>query len=100
MSHEGMWIARARRHLRAEMLFSQRQPAAPATARQCSPTMLLALTAGLAALKATTVAQVKRALPALEEQIDMDPEAFHDFCTFAFKFCLTVRGLLCNSCVD
>jgi DCN1-like protein 4/5 len=44
---------------------------------------------GLAALKATTVAQVKRALPALEEQIDMDPEAFHDFCTFAFKFCLT-----------
>ena len=46
------------------------------------------------------MAQVKRALPALEEQIDMDPEAFHDFCTFAFKFCLTVRGLLCNICVD
>jgi hypothetical protein len=43
------------------------------------------------------VAQVKRALPALEEQIDMDPEAFHDFCTFAFKFCLTVRGLLCGT---
>ena len=46
------------------------------------------------------MAQVKRALPALEEQIDIDPEAFHDFCTFAFKFCLTVRGLLHSVRVD
>lgn len=52
--------------------------------------------AGLAALKVTTVAQVKRALPGLEEQVDMDPEAFQDFCTFAFKFCLTVRNLSCS----
>lgn len=49
--------------------------------------------AGLASLKATTVAQVKRALPSLEEEIDMDPDAFQDFCTFAFKFLLTVCSM-------
>ena len=29
----------------------------------------------------------------------MDPEAFHNFCTFAFKFCLTVRAVLYHSCM-
>lgn len=47
---------------------------------------------GLSALKATTVAQVKRALPALEDEVDADPDIFSDFCIFAFKFCLTEPG--------
>ena len=47
--------------------------------------------AGMTALKATTAGQVQRALPGLEEQVECNPDSFQDFCTFAFKFCLTVR---------
>ncbi len=44
----------------------------------------------MVALKASTAAQVQRALPGLEEQVECNPDAFRDFCTFAFKYCLTV----------
>mmetsp|Transcript_1084 Transcript_1084/g.3303 ORF Transcript_1084/g.3303 Transcript_1084/m.3303 type:complete len:245 (+) Transcript_1084:313-1047(+) len=44
---------------------------------------------GLTALKATTTAQIQRALPGLEEQVECNPDSFRDFCTFAFKYCLT-----------
>lgn len=44
---------------------------------------------GMLALKASNVAAVQRALPNLETEVDCDPEAYRDFCTFAFKYCLT-----------
>ncbi len=49
---------------------------------------------GMTALKATTAGQVQRALPGLEEQVECNPDSFQDFCTFAFKYCLTV----CHRC--
>lgn len=44
---------------------------------------------GIAVLKATSAASVQRALPSLETEVDCNPDAYRDFCTFAFKYCLT-----------
>lgn len=44
---------------------------------------------GLVALKAANITAVQRALPSLEAEVDCNPEAYRDFCTFAFKYCLT-----------
>ena len=47
--------------------------------------------AGFASLNASSVAQLKKALPSLEAAVG-DPASLQDFYTFAFKFCLTVGG--------
>ena len=49
------------------------------------------MTAGMVALKASTPDAVEQALPILETEVDCNPEAYRDFCIFAFKYCLTAR---------
>lgn len=44
---------------------------------------------GMVALKASNAAGVQRSLPNLETEVDSNPDAYRDFCTFAFKYCLT-----------
>ena len=51
--------------------------------------------AGLRALNAHDVPTLKAGLDQVAIQVDNDPDVFQNFYQFAFKFCLTVRGLNC-----